>query len=213
MLYETAIHATVPSLSATNGSREIGAKCTMAQTTCAAAPWGLRDFEALGDRTDEVKRRIHPKLFPGGYLEHYGHVLEVRDVDGDDVDEVLLGRSEMRGMTYVSRMWLVSLEGGRLRVVHDFGVSGVYSSKDELGNDRVIIIPVIYYTPRGDGRTPEFHVDYYRASCWKSEGCGFAPRPSAWQYYKSGSLGEGDYSAPQFVEEFFTLGDAYPLSR
>src|SRR5688500_2169930 len=27
----------------------------------ATHPWGLRDFESLGDRTDEVKRRILPK--------------------------------------------------------------------------------------------------------------------------------------------------------
>ena len=244
-------------------------------------PWGLRDFESLGDRTDEVKRRILPKLFPGGHLEHYGQcsrqsrerraesevdlawarenrqfvayvpgwhdgsftapgawetlyeidvgecnarygplppsqlfavfdrwdglhatvpapfregVHEVRDVDGDDVEEVLLGRGERRGTTTFVRMRLVSLKGGGLRVVHDFGIGYMYSF---AGNpeDRVITIPVIYYTPRGDGETPEFHVDYYRARCRKSEGCGFMPRPGAWRYFKSGSLNEDDGSA------------------
>ena len=247
----------------------------------APHPWGLRDFESLGDRRAEVKRRILPKLFPGGHLEHYGQcsresrerrawseadlawarenkqfvgyvpawhdgsftapgawetlyeidvgecnaregplpatrlfavfdrwdelhasipalpagsVLEVRDVDGDDVDEVLLGWSEMRGTTYVSRLRLASLKGGGLRVLHDFGIGYLYSFTHPLGDDRVITIPVIYYTPRGDGETPEFHVDYYRASCRKSEGCGFMPRPSAWRYFKSGSLNEDDRS-------------------
>ncbi len=269
----------------------------------SARPLAYRELEAIGDATDEVKRRILPKLFPDGTLEHYGEcsresrerraeseadlawarekgqfvgyvpdwhdgsftypgtfetlyqidvgecnaregpmppsqllavfdrwdglhasvnalpgdgVYAVHDVDGDDVDEVLLGRGEMRvgdkawadylkevnealldrgemrGLTYVSKLRLVSLKGGSLRVIHDFGVGYIYSFSDPVGNDRVITIPVIYYTPRGDGETPEFHVDFYRASCRKSEGCGFMPRPSAWRYFKSGSLSENE---------------------
>lgn len=120
-------------------------------------------------------------------------IYAVRDVDGDDVEEVLLGRGEMAGPKGVFRLRLVGLRGGRLRVVHDFGVGYVYSFGDPVGDERVITIPVIYYTPRGGGGTPLFEVDFYRAGCSKAAGCGFFPRPGEWRYLKSGPLGEGEY--------------------
>ena len=120
-------------------------------------------------------------------------VAAVRDVDGDALDEVLLSRGEMQGAKGVFRMRLVSLRGGVLRELHDFGVCYVYSFAQPFDGDRVVTIPVIYYTPRGDGRTPLFEVDFYRADCPKSAGCGFLPRPSEWLYLKSGRLNEGEY--------------------
>jgi hypothetical protein len=237
------------------------------------------DYEAFLKEAHEARRRIMPKLFPGGYLDDYGqcsdesrgrravgdddlawarahgqfvpytgewhrgsftapgarqvlyeivmgacgarlgeiprtrvyavfdswdglyasfevqpseYVYAVRDVNGDDVDEVLLGHGEMRGYNYVSRMRLVSLNGGSLRVLHEFGIGYVYSLADSRGDDRIITVPVIYYTPRGDGETPEFQTDFYRAYCFKGGGCGFMPKPSEWAYFKSGGLSESD---------------------
>ena len=125
-----------------------------------------------------------------------GNILQpVRDVDGDGVDEVLLMHGEMEGNKGVFSLRLVSLSGGRLRVVHDFGVGYVYSLGSDSGDGRVITIPVIYYTPRGEGQTPEFEVDFYRAECNKSEGCDGFPRPGAWRYLKSGRLDEADIEA------------------
>lgn len=119
-------------------------------------------------------------------------VYVVRDVDADGVDEVLLSRGGMKGSTGVFSLRLVSLRGGRPRVVQDFGPGYVYSPGSYLGEERVITVPVIYYTPRG-GETPLFEVDFYRAYCSKSEGCEFLPRPGEWRYFKSGRLEEKDY--------------------
>lgn len=264
----------------------------------AAGGW-YDDLEALGKELDDTKRRILPKIFPGGYLELVGHceseskwppassaadlarvrergqfvphvpywekgsfteagafqtlyvvdlcecnsrdasvpssrifavfdrwdglyariealpgeyVLAVRDVDGDDIDEVLLGRGELRETSHVSYVRLVSLKGGRLRVVQDFGVSSIYSFRDESGARRVVTIPVIYYVPRGDGETPEFYVDNYSAECAKDDGCGFLPKPSVWQYLKSGPLTEGDIPrpGPDWTLPYFTPGRPSP---
>ena len=242
-----------------------------------------RDLDASGKELNDKRRRILPKVFPGGYLEHVGlcdyegmwprasseadlarargrkqfaphmtqwkdgHFTEpgalqtlyvidtgecngndmvmpstrtlavfdrwdglyasvgamqgegvyaARDVDGDALDEVLLGRGEIYGLNYVVRMRLVSLKGGSLRVLHDFGITYIYSFADKMGHDRTITVPIIYYTPRGDGETPEFQVDYYRAGCSDSAGCGFMPKPSAWRYFRSGVLSESDLPEP-----------------
>jgi hypothetical protein len=121
-------------------------------------------------------------------------VYVVRDVDADGVDEVLLSRGEMRGTKGVFSLRLVSLRGGRLRVLHDFGVGYVYSYEQSFfGDERVITIPVIYYTPRGDRELPSFEVDFYRGFCSRGEGCDSLPRPGRWRYFKSGRLEEGDY--------------------
>jgi hypothetical protein len=120
-------------------------------------------------------------------------VYVVRDVDGDDVDEVLLSSGEVKGTKGVFSLRLVSLKGGRLRVVHDFGVGYVYSFEQSFfGDERVVTVPVIYYTPRG-GETPSFEVDFYRGYCSKRDGCDSLPRPSEWRYFKNGRLDEKDY--------------------
>jgi hypothetical protein len=135
---------------------------------------------AVFDRWDRVYATFKP-------LERES-VYEVCDVDGDAVDEVLMARGELRDNAYVVKLRLVSLKDGSFRVIHDFGLSAIFT----FDGERVITLPVIYYTPRGQGETPEFHVDYYRAVCRKSEGCNFMPLPTAWQYLKSGTLSELD---------------------
>lgn len=139
---------------------------------------------AVFDRWDRLYASIKPLPGEG--------VVAVADVDGDDIEEVLLGRSELKGTRYITRMRLVSLKDGQLRVIHDFGVGYIFTFSEGLGDERVITIPVIYFTPRAVGETPEFHVDFYRASCSKAAGCGFMPRPTAWEYLKSGSIGEDE---------------------
>ena len=159
---------------------------------------------AVFDRWDGLYASI--ELLPGE------SVYAVRDVDGDALDEALLGRGEMYGLNYASRMRLVSLKGGSLRVLHDFGVGYVHSFMDDMGHNRTITIPVIYYTPRGDGETPEFHVDFYRADCAESAGCGFMPKPGAWAYFKSGNLSESDLPGPasQWSLPYFVHGSPAP---
>lgn len=159
---------------------------------------------AVFDRWDGLYARVE--------LPHDESVLAVRDVDGDDVEEVLLGRGELRETSHVSYMRLVSLKGGRLRVVHDFGVTGIYSFGDESGPRRVVTVPVIYYVPRGDGEAPEFYVDNYGAECAKDDGCGFVPRPGVWQYLGSGPLTEGDIPrpGPGWNLPYFTPGRPSP---
>jgi hypothetical protein len=118
-------------------------------------------------------------------------VYGVQDTDGDGVDEFLLASFDpMMGWKMVTKLRLVSLKGGSLRVVHDFGVSCVYECLDEFCGKTVITIPVIYYTPGAAGRATRYQVDFYRARCEHDKGCDGWPRPDAWEYYKSGSLDE-----------------------
>jgi hypothetical protein len=112
----------------------------------------------------------------------------MHDTDGDGVHEVLLGRTEIKGLSFVTTMRLVSLKGGEPRVIHDFGPAYIISCVDQFCRDPVIITPVITYTPGVGGNSPEFQVSFYRATCRKSEGCKFWPPADAWEYFSSGSL-------------------------
>lgn len=117
-------------------------------------------------------------------------VYGVQDTDEDGVNELLLASGEFKRWSFVTKLRLVSLKGGVMRVVHDFGGVSVHACEDMYCRNTVITIPVIYYTPGGAGGATRYDVDFYRARCDHDKGCNGWPRPDAWEYYKSGSLDE-----------------------
>jgi hypothetical protein len=117
-------------------------------------------------------------------------VYVVPDVDGDGVDEVLMSRHEHDGPSGdAERFRLLSLKGGVLRVVHDFGAVGGHYRRDEARKVYEIEVGVLSYAPGRGGRPPDFRTELYRGRCRigpntsgiaEPDNCW--PRPDEWEY-------------------------------
>lgn len=115
------------------------------------------------------------------------------DFDGDGVRELLLQGSFYNMGTLVLSARLVNLRGGKLNVVHDFGV--VYSNPCDAKPDGEVLAAILTaeYAETPDEaarkaleqgwqpRKPVFRADYYRAPCKQlkagNERAAFRPAP------------------------------------
>ena len=120
-------------------------------------------------------------------------VFVVPDIDGDGVDEVLMSRHEHDGPSGDASIYrLVSLKGGELRVVHDFGAVGGHHRWNEAARAFSIEVAVLSYAPGREGRPPDFRTELYRGRCRVEEGSTTGPepdncwpRPEEWEYVGS----------------------------
>jgi hypothetical protein len=107
-----------------------------------------------------------------------GVVYVVPDTDGDGVDEVLLSRHEHDGPSGdAERLRLVSLKGGGLRVVHEFGAVGGHYRWDEARGLYEIEVGVLSYAPGREGRPPDFRTELYRGRCRMQPNTSGIPEP------------------------------------
>jgi hypothetical protein len=125
-------------------------------------------------------------------------VYVVPDLDGDGVDEVLMSRHEYYGPSGdARRLRLVSLKGGAVRMVHDFGAVGGHHRWDEARRAFRIEAAVLSYAPGREGRPPEFRTELYRGYCRVEPGSTVGPepdncwpRPEEWEYVGGGGANE-----------------------
>lgn len=138
-------------------------------------------------------------VFEGGRLTHKiaadgaNALVRHMDFDGDGVRELLLQGSFYNMGTLVLSARLVDLRGGKLNVVHDFGV--VYSNPCDAKPDGEVLAAILTaeYAETPDEaarkaleqgwqpRKPVFRADYYRAPCKQlkagNERAAFRPAP------------------------------------
>jgi hypothetical protein len=113
-------------------------------------------------------------------------VYPISDLNGDGVDELLLARDEHDDCGGFMRFSLVSLKGGELQVLHDFGTVGAHYRWDNSTNNYAIEVAVLSYIPKEDGQQPDFYRDIYRGHCKVTDRRGFPepdncwPTPDAW---------------------------------
>lgn len=108
---------------------------------------------------------------------HYANILTTSDLDGDRIDELLLGASYFNRGIKISWARLVELEGGRLRVIKDFGV--VDEDRCDVADEERITAGTIGYAGAvgingGEGANggghrndvwPSFSVAFFQSRC------------------------------------------------
>ena len=107
-------------------------------------------------------------------------VYPIGDVNDDGVDELLVARDEHDYSGGFVRFSLVSLKGGELRLIHDFGTVGAHYNWDNSTNDYAIEVAVLSYIPKEHGQLPDFYCDIYRGHCSVIDGRGFPEPENCW---------------------------------
>jgi hypothetical protein len=108
-------------------------------------------------------------------------ILRTTDLNGDGVNELLLGGGDMNQGISVGVAALVELPEGKLRVIKDFGKTEENSCESGL-SDSNAMASVISYTPAAKGKMPDFHIDNYRAKCLPNG------KLARWQFLSSGQM-------------------------
>ena len=89
------------------------------------------------------------------------------DLNSDGVDELLMTSGDMNQGTIVEMAALVSFEGGRFRVLHDFGTV----LEDECGSGSpgsTATASVLYISDVFPGNMPKFTMENYQSRCSKT---------------------------------------------
>lgn len=108
---------------------------------------------------------------------HYANILTTSDLDGDRIDELLLGASYFNRGIKISWARLVELEGMRLRVIKDFGV--VDEDRCDAADEERITAGTIRYAAgnpdtgeggnngggHGNDAWPQFSVGFFQSRC------------------------------------------------
>jgi len=92
------------------------------------------------------------------------NIVRKTDLNSDGIDELLMTTSDMSQGTVTEMATLVSFQGGRRRVIHDFGsvvedscaAEATYSTSDAS---------VLYISDAGLGNMPKITQENYNASC------------------------------------------------
>ena len=90
-------------------------------------------------------------------------IVNVQDVDGDGVDELLLDGSLLTFGVLMTSARLLHLSGRELKTMHDFG--GVYEGGCGNGHSMGNRAGVLRDAPPGKDGKPAFRVDVYGAPC------------------------------------------------
>ena len=97
-------------------------------------------------------------------VNHYASILRLSDLDGDGINELLLGASYLNRGINLSWARLVEVREGKLKLIRDFGVI----DEDTCDGERQMRVTsgVIHAATTEKGRGwPRFKVDFYRAPC------------------------------------------------
>ncbi|HVF51865.1 MAG TPA: hypothetical protein VNA19_17405 [Pyrinomonadaceae bacterium] len=96
-------------------------------------------------------------------VNHYASILHLSDLNGDGVNELLLGASYLNRGINISWARLVEVRDGKLKLIRDFGVI----DEDTCDTERQARVTsgVIRATTEKGGAWPRFKVDFYRGPC------------------------------------------------
>jgi hypothetical protein len=108
-------------------------------------------------------------------------ILRVSDLNGDGINELLLGGGDMNQGISVGLAALVSLADGDWQVIKDFSKTEE-DSCNSGSSDSNATASVISYVPALKGNMPEFQVDNYRAACLSGGKLG------RWKFLSSGPM-------------------------
>lgn len=105
-------------------------------------------------------------------------VVRNTDLDGDGINELLMGSSDMSQGTLTEMAALVEFRNGRLRVIDDLGTVSEDSCASELpgSTSRASVVSI---PPAAPGTMPKLKMDNYQSGCRKG---------SRWRYVSSGKL-------------------------
>jgi hypothetical protein len=108
------------------------------------------------------------------------HVVRKTDLDGNGVNELLLGSSDISQGTVTEMVALVDFQNGRMRVIDDLGTVVEDSCESELpgSTSRASVISISEAPP---GTMPGLRMDNYEASCRKAK---------RWRLVSTGKISE-----------------------
>jgi hypothetical protein len=126
---------------------------TVFAVRCASAPWQDVILESPGQPAIAIAVDPEPPTRPSA----------AADVERDGVEEVLLvGRATLNGVPTLTAR-LVSLRGGALTPVRDFGT--VRADNCALGDSGARVEKILRVTPGRNGSAPEYEIEDVRRYC------------------------------------------------
>lgn len=97
-------------------------------------------------------------------VNHYASILRVSDLNGDGINELLLGASYLNRGINISWARLVEVRDGKLKLIKDFGVIDEDTCDTER-QARVTSGVIRAATEKNAEGWPRFKVDFYRGPC------------------------------------------------
>lgn len=95
---------------------------------------------------------------------HYANILRLSDLNGDGINELLLGASYFNRGINLSWARLVEIGDGRLKLIKDFGVIDEDTCDSER-EARITSGVIRRTTAGGKSAPPRFKIDFYRGPC------------------------------------------------